>query len=419
MNEADLKALDQLDDWLFENFGYEGAAMLGLGEPGFDRLRPIFSPLISKLKNLKIITIAGTNGKGETAYRLESLLIKKNLRVALWTSPHLVSVVERMRFSGVEVQLEKCLKTFEDCNLKTAGLSYYEFLFYVFLTLAIEESPDVLVLEVGLGGRLDAVNLFDADISVITSIGRDHQAILGNTLSKILVEKLGVTRPNKICISGLESSYLRTKTREYTRINNILWWDAFDHKYLNSNDHYVRRNQVLAETCFMAMENGLQSLYQTDLSQIKNDDLSFPGRREVMTLGKLSFIFIGAHNIDGFRQAIKYWSSQGLPDEVWVSFSNRSRKDLNICTELISKLPKKVKKVFTFFEHTRALDLITLQELVQDSQGSIEFAKDWQQLIKKMDSNVVQTIAVSGSYYFIGSVMRFLLQQGSKRQRIF
>ncbi len=418
MDQADLKANQQLDDWLLKNFGFEGTAMLALGEPGLDRIRPIFNSLIKKLQNTKVITVAGTNGKGETAYRLERLLLNKGYKVALWTSPHLVSVCERMRFNGLDVQASECFEAFNEGLDKASKLSYYEFLFYTFLNLVIKNLPDILVLEVGLGGRLDAVNLLDADISIICSIGRDHQAILGNTLSKILVEKLGVTRPNKICISGLESKYLRTKAKEYAVMNKVILWDAFDHGYLNESDHYARRNQVLAEACFMSFERGLESLHQTNVSQIKNDNLSFPGRREVMTLGKLSFIFIGAHNIDGFRQAIKYWKTEGYPEQVWVSFSNRPRKDLNICTELLCELPKSVKRIFTFFEHTRALDLVTLQALVQGSHGSIEFAKDWQQLIKNSDTSVEQTIAVSGSYYFIGSVMRYLLQHGSSRQRI-
>lgn len=417
MNQADLMLHDQLSLWLSKRFGLEGTAMLGHGEAGLDRLRPIFESLKVKLSKVRIITIAGTNGKGETAYRLEQMLLKKNYTTALWTSPHLVSVCERMRFNGLDVEAKKCLEVFNAVYEQASSLSYYEFLFYSFLSLAAEELPDVLLLEVGLGGRLDAVNLLEAEISLICSIGRDHQAILGNTLDKILIEKLGVTRAGKICLSALDSEFLRTKAKEYCHNKNTKYWDCFSTNHLDQDDHYVRRNQVLARAAFMAFERGFDSLEKFDSKAIKSDNLSFPGRREVMTLGTLSFIFIGAHNIDGFRQAVKYWCSEGHPDEVWVSFSNRPRKDLNICTGLLRRLPKKVKKIFTFFEHPRALDVETLQELAGQSQGSIEFAKDWKQLIKSIEDQSDCKIAVSGSYYFIGSLMRYLLERGAVRQR--
>lgn len=415
MNQADLILHDQLSLWISERFGLEGTAMLGHGEAGLDRLRPIFESLKTKLSKVKIITIAGTNGKGETAYRLEQMLLEKKYKIALWTSPHLISVCERMRFNGQDIEANKCLEVFKSVYEKASTLSYYEFLFYSFLSFASEELPDVLLLEVGLGGRLDAVNLFNADISLICSIGRDHQAILGNTLEEILFEKLGVTRQGSVCLSALDSAFLRTKANDYCQNKNTKYWDCFSNHHLVQEDHYARRNQVLAIAAVTAFETGFDSLESFDSKTIKSDKLSFPGRREVMTLGTLSFIFIGAHNIDGFRQAVKYWCSEGHPDEVWVSFSNRPRKDLNICTGLLRRLPEKVKKIFTFFEHPRALDVETLQELVNESQGSIEFAKDWKHLIKSIEDQSDRTIAVSGSYYFIGSVMRYLLERGAIR----
>lgn len=414
MKPTDFKLHDALSAWLQEHFGFEGMA---LDSPGLDRIRPLFAPYLSQLKKTKIVTIAGTNGKGETAYRIEQDLVNKNCRVALWTSPHLLSVCERMRFSAQDIDPESCMDSFIRLYEIGSELSYYEFLFLVFIDQCLLEKPDIILLEVGLGGRLDAVNLLDADLSLVCSIGRDHQAILGNSLEKILYEKLGVTRAKKPCLSALESEFLRAKAKAWCTSRDTPYWDAFEHSQLSKSDTYPRRNQVLACAALSVLSDDFEGLDKFVSGSIKSDQLCFPGRREVMTLGMLSFIFIGAHNVDGFRQAVHLWCKQGHPNELWVSFSARARSDLNTCVELMASLPKKVKRVLTKFEHPRAETTQSLIELAQQSNGSIEFESDWKQLIsdRTQKSAAPITITVAGSYYFIGAFMRHLLELGAKR----
>lgn len=407
----DLKAHDALAEWLGQRFGVEGMAMVAKDGPGLDRIRATFAPFIKKISKTKVITIAGTNGKGETAYRLEKLLLADDLKVATWTSPHLVSVTERIRFNGKDVEADRLHEVFLQLESVGKNLSYYEFLFLCFLELAANEKIDVLILEVGLGGRLDAVNLLDADISAVCSIGRDHQAILGNSLELILYEKLGVTRKGRPCLTTLDSSFLRAKAKKWCVAREVKLIDGFEQGYLAEEDTYPRRNQVLAQMLY-ATYNGED--LKRSIDALKKVPESFPGRREVMTLGALSFIFIGAHNVDGFRQAIRLWCSEGHPDEIWTSFSVRPEKDINACVAMLAKLPCKVRLVLSAFEHPRALDSQSLERLAKTTEGRIEFEVNWKDALNLGDGSP-RKIAIAGSYYFVGAFMRELLKRGASR----
>tara|TARA_R110000868_G_scaffold248282_24_gene504769 strand:- start:2879 stop:4117 length:1239 start_codon:yes stop_codon:yes gene_type:complete len=409
---SELTFHDELSSWLQARFGLEGPAKLAESGFGLERLSKTFQPIIDQLTEIKVITIAGTNGKGECAYRIEQSLLAKNKNIALWTSPHLLSVCERMRFNGKDIDHSRCLELFRALEPLGQSLSYYEFLFLVFLYECKSQLPDVLILEVGLGGRLDAVNLLDAELSLVCSIGLDHQAILGDSLEKILYEKLGVTRSDKLCLTALDTQELRVLAKAWCKQRQVPIWDAFSKQQLSLNDPYPRRNQVLSAAVVGVFLEGPAFLQSFDSKTIKNDELSYPGRREVMTLGAQRFIFIGAHNIDGFRQAVQFWSQSGYPDEVLAAFSTRPRSDLDICVDLLAQTPVDMKKVMTTFEHPRALASEVVIELSNQTSGRVGFVSDWKSLINQEDA---KTIAVTGSYYFIASFMRELLKRGASR----
>ncbi|MEK9793534.1 MAG: folylpolyglutamate synthase/dihydrofolate synthase family protein [Gammaproteobacteria bacterium] len=150
----------------------------------------------------KIITVAGTNGKGSTVSFLESVLIKENYKVGTFTSPHILRYNERIKINGIEIDDESLLEAFsliDDIRGDTT-LTYFEFATLSAFYLFNKANLDVVVLEVGLGGRLDATNIVDSDVSIITSIGIDHTEFLGNTIDSIALEKAGVMRPFKKCI---------------------------------------------------------------------------------------------------------------------------------------------------------------------------------------------------------------------------
>ncbi len=162
---------------------------------GLDRVREVFSRLNIAL-SCPVLTVGGTNGKGSTCAMLEAVLQAGGYRTGLYTSPHLLRYNERVRIGGREVADEALTEAFAALEAARGGvpLTYFEFGTLSALLVFAREKLDALVLEVGLGGRLDAVNVLDADCAVLTSIGIDHVEYLGATREDIGREKAGIFR---------------------------------------------------------------------------------------------------------------------------------------------------------------------------------------------------------------------------------
>ena len=218
-----------------------------------ERILSVYKKLnISKIAN-KIITVAGTNGKGSTVSFLESVLNEKKYRVGTFTSPHILRYNERIKINGVEIDDESLLETFEmiDEIRGDTTLTYFEFATLSAFYLFSKSNLDVAVLEVGLGGRLDATNIVDSDISIITSIGIDHTEFLGNTIDSIALEKAGVMRAFKTCIYAQEKppsallKYAKNKSvnllihnNDYqVYLGNSDWSLKYKHKFINDIPH--------------------------------------------------------------------------------------------------------------------------------------------------------------------------------------
>ena len=150
-----------------------------------------------------IITVAGTNGKGSTCAMLEAILLEAGYRTGVYTSPHLVDFEERCRVRGDIASATDLVAAFAHVeaartqNGPEITLTYFEFTTLAIMQLLVDAKLDVVILEVGLGGRLDAVNIFDTDCAIITSVDLDHMAFLGNTREAIGFEKAGIMRPGK------------------------------------------------------------------------------------------------------------------------------------------------------------------------------------------------------------------------------
>ena len=170
-------------------------------ELGLDRIRAVAQRL-GLAFDCPVITVAGTNGKGSTCAMLESILTHAGYRCAVFTSPHLVRFEERLRLAGEAVEGAVLAPFFEQVEQGRGevALTYFEFTTLAILLCIAASKPDVAILEVGLGGRLDAVNIVDADCAVITSIDLDHMEFLGNDREAIGFEKAGVMRAGRPAI---------------------------------------------------------------------------------------------------------------------------------------------------------------------------------------------------------------------------
>lgn len=165
---------------------------------GLDRIAEVASRL-NLASDAKVITVAGTNGKGSCVTAISALLMARGLQVGGYTSPHLQHYCERVRINGTAVSENDMCRAFKavDTARGTVSLTYFEFGTLAALWLFSEYEVDVWVLEVGLGGRLDAVNIVDADVAVITSIAIDHEQWLGSDREAIGTEKAGIARAGK------------------------------------------------------------------------------------------------------------------------------------------------------------------------------------------------------------------------------
>ncbi|MDH2998566.1 bifunctional folylpolyglutamate synthase/dihydrofolate synthase [Pasteurellaceae bacterium LFhippo2] len=193
------KATDSLDTWLsfLEKSHFKPIDM------GLERIRVVAENLNLLKPAPYVITVGGTNGKGSTCKLLETALLKAGLRVGVYSSPHLIKYNERVRIQGENVSDEDLIQTFDYIEQnKTASLTYFEFGTLAAFDLFRRAELDVAILEVGLGGRLDATNLIDADFAVITSIDIDHIEFLGDNREVIGYEKAGIFRPNIPVVIG-------------------------------------------------------------------------------------------------------------------------------------------------------------------------------------------------------------------------
>lgn len=173
-------------------------------EMGLGRVMQVAQLAGLKQAHCPVITVAGTNGKGSICAMLTAIYTAAGYRVGTYTSPHLVHFNERIALDGHPVQdavIVDALAYLEETR-EAVSLTYFEYTTLAALRIFQQAAVEIMILEVGLGGRLDAVNIVDADCAIVSSIDFDHQSYLGDTLEKIAFEKAGVFRPNKIAICG-------------------------------------------------------------------------------------------------------------------------------------------------------------------------------------------------------------------------
>lgn len=400
----------ELLGFIQKNYGME------VFTPGLDRTRPVYAPYIKKFKeaNTKVAIVAGTNGKGQTAHTLAYFFGQSGSSFALWTSPHILSLRERFHSNTGDISYEDLSNEIYQAHdyLKNEYsnllISFYEFLFLVFLRWSLNSNKPLnhLILEVGLGGRLDAVNHFDADCMCITSISRDHQMILGNRFDLILSEKIAVSRALKPLFTNFKLDYLNQLTKKYCENHDILWRPIEGDSQAENAGNYFFENQEMARALYRFLEPQKIKLYDIEIPLFK-------GRREEMTFNGNTLIFIGAHNIDGVRRMIELFAlelSPFLPTQLLISFSKRPLNEVEIMLKtIVDFFGSKTRLSLTSFIHPKALELSAINELESKlnkiNKGLLDFVTDWKTDLKKSQN---QKILVCGSYYFIGEVQRFI-----------
>lgn len=351
-------------------------------ELGLERISPLAKKLGLKNFTCPVVTIAGTNGKGSCLALLESISLAQGYQVATYSSPHLVCFNERIRFNGHPVDDESLIEAFELIENARDGvpLTYFEFstlaALCLFKQVDRENKLDILLLEIGLGGRLDAVNIVDNDLAIITSIDYDHMDWLGESREEIGLEKAGIFRKDGIAILGERNipqsviqkaesdnvqmicigqhfsiNFLPGEPRENIELQNVdsnrhfsgkLNWQGLE--ALTDSRHFelefdIPDNSLLALKCrSLALDNiatSLQAIQQLPLEFSYHNILSgiekvnLPGRFEVIG-GEVTTILDVAHNPAAASLcAEKYTDQLDCPGRLLVVVGILGDKDIS------------------------------------------------------------------------------------------
>ncbi|PYS02369.1 MAG: bifunctional folylpolyglutamate synthase/dihydrofolate synthase [Acidobacteria bacterium] len=341
------------------------------------------------------ILIAGTNGKGSVAKLLSSMMPD----AGLYTSPHLVRLNERISIGGREISdddLREVFPAVKHAASTAKDLLYPPTSFELITAMAFLYFRDRVrfaVLEVGLGGRLDATNIVDQDVSVITSIGLDHQQFLGTTIEAIAAEKAGIIKSSEPVIIGPSADL--PVIRE--RAGNRLMRGADLSRYPELRPQLLGRYQL---------ENIAVAIRAAECLGISKEDIvrgvnttTWPGRLE----RRGRFLLDGAHNVAA-ASALAAFLREFHPEGVWVVFGVMADKQFE---EMIAILrPHACQFVFTKPKSSRAKDPAELQRLVEGSHVELTVADavDYARLNAPLDT----TILICGSLYLIGEARPML-----------
>ena len=313
---------------------------------GLERVREVAARLPIETKALKIV-VGGTNGKGSTCAMLEAILLAAGYRVGLYTSPHLVNFNERARLNGEIVSDAEFVRYFSMVEAARQGVSltYFEYSTLATLAMFAAASLDVMVLEVGLGGRLDAVNIVDADCSIITSVDIDHTDWLGDTREKIGFEKAHIYREGRPAICSDPAP--PQSVLDYAKtIGCDLWLFGRDFNYSGDRQQWAfagrqqRRNalaypalrganQLLNAAGALAALEALRERLAVPQQAVRLGLLqaSLPGRFQILP-GQPTVILDVAHNPHAAAVLEKNLGNMGFHPYTYAVFGMLSDKDI-------------------------------------------------------------------------------------------
>ncbi len=305
-----------LADWLAWQESHHPSAI----DLGLDRVREVAARMGILNPKARVITIAGTNGKGSCVATLESLLIAAGKRVGAYSSPHFLRYNERVRLQGQNSSDAALCESFAriDTARGDISLTYFEFGTLAAIDIFYRAELDYWVLEVGLGGRLDAVNIIDPSIAVITSIAIDHEAWLGSDRETIGREKAGICRPKIPCVCADENPPQSIKDI-VTSLNCETYWWQKDFGYQlaegDSDDQapesavaFTRNNRFTTKAWQLPAPSVASALQVLEIEGIIGDTLSaeqvlnciehvqLTGRMQKITRGNQVYILDVAHN---------------------------------------------------------------------------------------------------------------------------
>lgn len=411
---------------------------------GLDNIKKLLELLGNPQNNLKIIHVAGTNGKGSTCSFISSILKESGYKVGLYTSPFLETFTERIRVNGENIREEEVGKIVSLIKEKieimvSEGYSYpteFEIVTAMAFYYYNQEKVDFVALEVGLGGRYDATNVIDKPVvSAITSISLDHTGILGDTLAKIAFEKGGIIKENcptivypqqeeasevikNICAEK-KSKYIECDFKNIeiksSNINSQIYNCNINGKELRDLEiKLIGAHQIKNSIVALNVIEYLNDIKITNISEenIRKGllETKWPGRIEKISENPM-FIIDGAHNEEG---------AKSLANSIDKYFENKNKilvigmledKDIDSVLDLL--IPKFNKVITTTPDNPRAIDANKLKEKIErynievTCKPNIKEAVDYALEISNKDDVIIS----AGSLYMIGNVRTIIVNK--------
>ena len=371
---------------------------------GLERIEAALQKLGNPQKNMKVIHIAGTNGKGSVASTLANILRCAGFNVGLYTSPHLVEYTERIRINSVEILKEDFAKYVSNVCELADNLTEFEILTAAAFKYFSDKKVDYVVLETGLGGRYDATNVCENTLAIITSISLDHTDRLGDTYEKIAYEKAGIIKENSTVITasynkGFETIWHVAQEKnaklicvdyevemEYTNAQNYIVIDG-EKCEIPLLGLYQKQNLALVlEACkvlninFEAIKKGLKTAKWAARLEYKKDK---------------NILIDGAHNPDSAKELKKSLDFYFKNEKKIFIYSTIDTKDYKAIADIL--FTKEDEIYYLEFNHKNA---VSFEQYVKDVPHlNIKKVENLEELLKRSELKIV-----TGSLYMIGEI---------------
>ena len=395
---------------------------------GLERLREVADRLALRFA-CPVITVAGTNGKGSTCAMLEAILLQAGYRTGVYTSPHLVHFEERCRLSGQAVSAETLAEAFAtvDAARGTVSLTYFEFSTLAILWLMSRADLDAVILEVGLGGRLDAVNIVDTDCAVITSIDLDHMAILGKDRETIGREKAGIMRAGRPVVVS-DPVPPQSVLEHAEAIGADLWRFGRDFNFSGDKQQWSwagrgRRysgmaypalrgaNQLVNASGVLAALDALRTRIPVTAQAVRNGlaMVELPGRFQIVP-GQPVLVLDVAHNPHSVAALAENLDAMGFYPTTHAVFGAMADKDLQPMLQRVGPLVD--RWYFTDLPLPRAASAADLQQAWQaqntrkDVASSVHADPEAALQVAVAAADPADRIIVFGSFYTVGGVLK-------------
>ena len=382
-----------LDEWLsWQEQLMEETMLLGL-----ERVQLVYQRLFPDGVPFFTITVAGTNGKGSTIALIDSIYRESKYSVGCCTSPHLINYNERYTIDGEIVNDEVIINAFEAIEAKREDISltYFEFSTLAALIIFSEADVDIAVLEVGLGGRLDSINVVDSDVSVITNIAIDHTEYLGDTRESIGTEKAGIMRTAKPCICGDQDppdSVIAYAKKIGTPLTLVK--EQYEGE-IGLEGVHQRLNAAIA----LKVIEAISGHFPVSREMIKNGikQAQIVARFETLNVANKTVILDVAHNPAAVETLVNTLSDS--PMETVAIFSALADKNID---DMIKLASSNIRHWFLVPLSTeRSVQMDTLENKFDNSQETTVCANMASAIEQTLALEEIQRVVIFGSFYTV------------------